>query len=259
MSNAIKNAFTKAGFYPKKKNKHFLERVKQTPNPANDGVTHINVDVEGKTDLGISLAMGKLAFNHPILGSFICLTAYSLMINSNAPNERFRFMTYNEAKALQLRAKSGHTCKGYVSMMKEGYRCILQDHPKLLEEFKTSTLPLDAYFVSKETGLPVRSRKASWLIDILEELREEFKTGKISDFKPDYSHILQIMESKMEPVVEPVVEETLSSEETDKVKDVKEWLEAVEAVVADDPEHNEVDSINTTKINNDTTNTNDSN
>ena len=212
--NQMKQALKNAGFKPSKRKGFFEKRLEEMPNPNNDGITHINVFNTAATNLGRRLALGNSYFVHPKLGSFNCLDAFSLLLNSKQPNDRFRYITYREARGIINKIRNHRKCAGYVGMMKDGYRHFILNNPELYKEFVESTLPFDSYQIMKASGLVVRTHKANWLVDLLEELRVEFRTGKKPDPKhlPNFTELIEALTAKQE--VEVKVE--------DSVEDVKE-------------------------------------
>lgn len=218
----MKQALKNAGFKPSKRKSFFEKRLEEMPNPNNDGITHINVFDTAATNLGKRLSLGNSYFVHPKLGSFNCLDAFSLLLNSKQPNDRFRFITFREAKAIIAKIRNHRKCVGYVGMMKDGYRHFILNNPELYKEFVESTLPFDSYQILKASGLVARTHKANWLVDLLEELRIEFKTGKKPDPKhlPKFTELIEALTAKQE--VEVKVEELKVTE--------NEVVDTVEAI-----------------------------
>lgn len=218
----MKQALKNAGFKPSKRKGFFEKRLEEMPNPNNDGITHINVFNTAATNLGRRLALGNSYFVHPKLGSFNCLDAFSLLLNSKQPNDRFRYITFKEARGIINKIRNHRTCAGYVGMMKDGYRHFILNNPELYKEFVESTLPFDSYQIMKASGLVARTHKANWLVDLLEELRVEFKTGNKPDPKhlPNFTELIEALtakqevEVKVEGTVEEDVEETTTESET---------------------------------------------
>ena len=210
----MKQALKNAGFKPSKRKGFFEKRLEEMPNPNNDGITHINVFNTAATNLGRRLALGNSYFVHPKLGSFNCLDAFSLLLNSKQPNDRFRYITFREARGIINKIRNHRKCAGYVGMMKDGYRHFILNNPELYKEFVESTLPFDSYQIMKASGLVARTHKANWLVDLLEELRVEFRTGKKPDPKhlPNFTELIEALTAKQE--VEVKVENS--------VEDVKE-------------------------------------
>ena len=209
----MKQALKNAGFKPSKRKGFFEKRLEEMPNPNNDGITHINVFNTAATNLGRRLALGNSYFVHPKLGSFNCLDAFSLLLNSKQPNDRFRYITFREARGIINKIRNHRKCAGYVGMMKDGYRHFILNNPELYKEFVESTLPFDSYQIMKDSGLVARTHKANWLVDLLEELRVEFRTGKKPDPKhlPNFTELIEALTAKQE--VEVKVEDTVEDTE----------------------------------------------
>ena len=214
--NQMKQALKNAGFKPSKRKGFFEKRLEEMPNPNNDGITHINVFNTAATNLGRRLALGNSYFVHPKLGSFNCLDAFSLLLNSKQPNDRFRYITFREARGIINKIRNHRKCAGYVGMMKDGYRHFILNNPELYKEFVESTLPFDSYQIMKASGLVARTHKANWLVDLLEELRVEFKTGKKPDPKhlPNFTELIEALTAKQE--VEVKVEDTVEEEDVEE-------------------------------------------
>ena len=217
----MKQALKNAGFKPSKRKSFFEKRLEEMPNPNNDGITHINVFDTAATNLGKRLSLGNSYFVHPKLGSFNCLDAFSLLLNSKQPNDRFRFITFREAKAIIAKIRNHRKCVGYVGMMKDGYRHFILNNPELYKEFVESTLPFDSYQILKASGLVARTHKANWLVDLLEELRIEFKTGKKPDPKhlPKFTELIEALTAKQEAKVEVKEEDKVVENVEDTTND----------------------------------------
>ena len=242
----MKQALKNAGFKPSKRKSFFELRLEEMPNPNNDGITHINVFDTAATNLGKRLSLGNSYFVHPKLGSFNCLDAFSLLLNSKQPNDRFRYITFREAKAIIAKIRNHRKCVGYVGMMKDGYRHFILNNPELYKEFVESTLPFDSYQILKASGLVARTHKANWLVDLLEELRIEFKTGKKPDPKhlPKFTELIEALTAKQE--VEVKVEELKVVEH--------EVADATEAITTSESEESNdtTDSVTTATTTEDT-------
>ena len=251
----MKQALKNAGFKPSKRKSFFELRLEEMPNPNNDGITHINVFDTAATNLGKRLSLGNSYFVHPKLGSFNCLDAFSLLLNSKQPNDRFRYITFREAKAIIAKIRNHRKCVGYVGMMKDGYRHFILNNPELYKEFVESTLPFDSYQILKASGLVARTHKANWLVDLLEELRIEFKTGKKPDPKhlPKFTELIEALTAKQE--VEVKVEElkvtenavvdtveTITTPESEECGDTTECVVAIITSKDSTSEHSEEDT-----------------
>lgn len=143
-----------------------------------DGVDHINVAMNGSTDLG-KLLNGRSGpmFQHPILGQFRTIENLSQFIRSESHADSIRMME-NFTKIRDLIYRSGGLRKvtpNYRAVMVHSvYLKILHDF-KLLKLMLESELPFDSYSINNQTMLRQRFEPAAFLCAGYTEIRAALK------------------------------------------------------------------------------------
>lgn len=157
-----------------------------------DGIDHINIDIHGKTELGVLLAHFTFShFTHPILGGFDSMEGYWHYTRAAVPNDKLRKLSGAAAYALGKRLPHVQR-KAFRRIIMDGnYQKILQnDHlRKLLVE---SELPFMQYFTWGPEAVPINPPTAPWLVPDMEKLRKLFKKGGTLA-PPDIRHYQDIL------------------------------------------------------------------
>lgn len=149
-----------------------------------DGVSHINMSDDGKTDLGRKLAhTSRLPFVHSRYGQFSSMSNFWYYIRSVERDDRLRSFV---GKRLKLFVQSSTThCRvpNFRLIIMDANWQRIQQHPTLGEALKASTLPLDCwYHYQRENGIRMRPNFAFWLIAGFEEIRKALKENREPDF-----------------------------------------------------------------------------
>lgn len=185
----------------------FMHRVCSTPNPKNEGKTHINLSVISKSWIGRFLAEGNMPFCIPELGEFDSINAFRLFITSKYPTDDLRYLDNRQAMKTLQRRNSTAKVKHYAELVKDAYRQILLSNPRIAKQLVETDLPFDLYYIRKtesgKPGVPVRPRDAIWRINVIEQLRNEFRNNTPAQ-RPSYDEILERIKGLVE---EEVVEE----------------------------------------------------
>lgn len=145
--------------------------------PANDGVTHINIYSRGRTELGRALshfADIPIRMSQDPNDTFRCVEGYWYWLGRQ--DKRLRYLAGYEAKKL------GRTLPIIMRMSEHAFRDAIRvanfykllQHPWLMTTFVDSTLPFAHYYVfnggyAKSAGFP-------WLVTMWEKLRMECRT-----------------------------------------------------------------------------------
>lgn len=151
-----------------------------------DGVTHINVHPEGKTDLGKKQAHYTHApFTHPFLGSFRSMEGFWYYMRSREN------LVPAEKRDDKLRYLVGFAAKQYGStrpviryddfkedILAANYQKIIQNK-KILDAVIKSTLPFTQYYVLKDSGMVVKPQDWDWLCEGLENIRAALQYDQI--------------------------------------------------------------------------------
>ncbi len=148
-----------------------------------DGVDHINISSMGCTELGPALYIGtRLKFTHAEFGEFHSLSNFWGYIETNAVNERLRFLS-TTARMEELKRHERHQVQYISFIILDAAWQRIQQLPPLLEAIKNSTLPFDNYFVGEPSYLARWRRSISaWVVEGYELIREALKLGTQPDF-----------------------------------------------------------------------------
>lgn len=161
-----------------------------------DGVTHICIDIDAKTELGRMLShYYESGFVHPTFGSFKTLEGFWRYINCDDEGSKQRddFRTISGRGVNKI---SRHMAKRNVKNFKQiiyeaNYYRIINDK-KLYDLFVSSTLPFDYYFLFGDAKIVQRAKGYSWIINMYEELRQMMKAGEKPP-TPDYGNLLEAL------------------------------------------------------------------
>lgn len=150
-----------------------------------DGITHINIWLHGKTELGRMLShFYKSPFHHPYFGSFTSMEGfwhYIKNLNSNDdhnhPRDALRSLSGNAAKQYGKKLKWSYVDQ-FQKIISAANFYKIEQNIEMKELFIDSTLPFDQYYLTKSTGevegqygVVARLANYKWLIDSFEENR----------------------------------------------------------------------------------------
>lgn len=113
--------------------------------PEDDGITHINVYSQGKTQLGQLLSnFAYTPFTHPEHGSFLCIEGwwYWIMTGDEALRKTNGFKSKQLGKTLQVVRK--HPTP---EELRVAYIAKLEQHSIIKKLLQENTLPLAHYYV----------------------------------------------------------------------------------------------------------------
>lgn len=144
--------------------------------PKDDGVTHINIYSQGKTDLGKALSnFSHHPLCHPEHGLFASVEGYWYWLTRQ--DEDLRHLYGFKAKEL---GRSLPVVKQWHPEQFKQYVCQaidakLQKHPSIMAQLKASTLPLEHYY-AKYYGDKLKvtePRGGEWVLAHFEKIRAE--------------------------------------------------------------------------------------
>lgn len=147
-----------------------------------DGVDHINIWKDGKTELGQLLAHDSdLSFKHNIFGPFGTMEALWYYIRSTERDDRIRNLHGQKLK---------NFARQLTNVQVDNFRAIIMDsnwqricaYPVLKDAIGASDLPFELYYVDRHTGLRVRPQYFPWLLEGMEEIRRAIKENREPDF-----------------------------------------------------------------------------
>lgn len=147
--------------------------------PDTDGVTHINIYSDGKTQLGRFLShFAPAKVSHPVYGEFPTMENFWHYVKHGAKVPEFRtlspYIVKNRSKQYTV-----HAPNDFDDMIRAMNKQKIESRPKALKAFIECDLPFDHYYMihSKSTGelIKVRPREADKLVIMFESLRMELR------------------------------------------------------------------------------------
>jgi hypothetical protein len=144
-------------------------------NPAEDGITHLNVYSRAKTDEGKWASNFQYApFIHPMLGRFHSIEGlwYWLSVSPDNPKrDQLMYVHGAEAKKLgrELRGQDWVYSPAFEKLICQGIRAKYATYPEKLEAFRKTTLPLAHYYVMM--GKPKYVTDGEWILQELDAIR----------------------------------------------------------------------------------------
>ena len=149
-----------------------------------DGVTHINVWVKGKTELGRALShFFESPFIHPFFGPFVSMEGFWHYIQSEERPDILRSLSGIAAKK-KGKALTWAYVDNFHEIINGGNFYKIEQNPHLKEMFVNSTLPFDYYYLFTPKGdaaglapTIVRPSGYEWLVAGFEENRKMMCAG----------------------------------------------------------------------------------
>lgn len=158
------------------------------PNPYGDGVDHINVNIEAKTELGRMLSHFYYSpFVHPMYGNFTSIESFWQWIKSVERPESIRTMSAASAKKEGRGLLKRKVPQFYEVIADANYLRIVQN-PEIYEALMLSELPFDTHY-RNTGGLAKRPQDAVKMIKQFEQIRYWLKNN-IQPPELDYERIL---------------------------------------------------------------------
>lgn len=158
------------------------------PNPSSigeDGIDHINIWEQAKTDLGRALShSARLSFTHSIFGRFDNMESFWQYIRSVERDDRVRVLHGYKLKTFARKLTFKRVPNFHAVIMDANWQKV-QQYPDLLDELKESELPFDCYYLNNE-GIRIRPAFSHWVIYGFTKIREALK----ADDKPDFSTLM---------------------------------------------------------------------
>lgn len=167
---------------------------------AYDGVTHINVDMRAKTQLGRMMAHSwNENFHHPRFGPFNSMDGFWAYIKTDCKHDYFRYMTAQNARAKlkeMMKDKANHLVvpNFFATIIEADYHKFCSDG-KLYELLKNSIEPFDMYYVYEAAdnvspSILIRPQPSEVLILGFEYLRDLIQHDKPWDVV-DFNHYME--------------------------------------------------------------------
>lgn len=150
-----------------------------------DGVDHINLQLNGLTELGRKLSIAyNCHLDHPVLGPFLSMEALWQYINSEQRDDRLRVLSGNQLRVFSKQLTKVRVVNFRAMIIDSYYQRIVSD-AKVKEMLVNSDLALDCYYTNS-SGVRIRRVFFKWFLMGLEEIRSALK----EDRQPNYSFFI---------------------------------------------------------------------
>ena len=164
-----------------------------------DGVDHINIWLQGATELGVCLSFdSQIPFTHSIFGEFTVFTGFWHYIKTTERDDLLRGMW---GRRLDEYSKRLTRCivPNFQAIILDANWQRIQQHPVLMKAMEESTLPFDSYSINPDTHLWKRAPYYNWFIAGCEETRKALKENRA----PDWSKFLTTPTNDIYEAVRP--------------------------------------------------------
>lgn len=143
-----------------------------------DGVDHINVSEDGKTELGRMLDMNAhTPFVHPELSSFSSVGGLSIYIRSQEKDDHLRHVWGKSCRQVYKKLSMSQV-DGFKTIIAYATWFKVASNPQLTKLMIDSSLPFRSYFFFGELRVCRQPSEAVWHVRILEEIRRIIKLRK---------------------------------------------------------------------------------
>ena len=153
-----------------------------------DGEDHINIWEKAETPLGRFLAHGtNTPFHHPVFGMFNNVECFWHYIRSEERDDRIRTMSNVSGKKFSENFTSVKVPNFYAVIMDTNW-VKLKEYPDKMLALKENELPLEMYYLYKNSGAAIRPMFAVWVLQGFEEIQRALK----EDRNPDFTSLMNI-------------------------------------------------------------------
>lgn len=161
-------------------------------NKATDGIDHINISPQGRTELGVLLAhYTESHFVHEYLGPFDSMEGYWYYVKSAVPDDKLRSLSGKQAY-LYGKELPAIRRQFFREIIKDGNYFKISQNDRLRELFAASELPLTQYYNYGAHSIAINPKTMPWLVPDFEQLREMFRYDvehKITSYD-DYQKVI---------------------------------------------------------------------
>lgn len=151
-----------------------------------DGVEHINIFRQGKTEIGRMLDFDHVqTFEHPQLGSFRSMYSLWYFLKAKITDDRLRKMVASETRR-HVHEHCGGLRKevpNFRGVVMHSAYLRIKANKKLTALMVNSSLPFDCYR-TMPSGIRERLDMAYWVASAYEEIRTALKEKREPDFSP---------------------------------------------------------------------------
>lgn len=154
------------------------------PDPAMDGITHINTHTKAKNPLGVILSpsydIGE-PIHHPLMAHFRSVENLWHYLNTGGTRDNIRTMEPHVARNFARLTKK-FSCDKFSELTIDLTILKLQTHSDWVNQMVNSTLPFDHYFVKGRDHMAVRPKVAGLYVKALDDVRKILRGEKEHEF-----------------------------------------------------------------------------
>lgn len=159
---------------------------------ATDGIDHINISPQGKTELGVLLAhYTESPFIHEYLGPFDSMEGYWYYVKGEKPDDKLRSLSGKQAYLYGKELPSIRR-QFFREIIMDGNYFKIDQNERLKKLLVESELPLTQYYNYGKHSVAINPTTMPWLVPDFETLRHAFIYGverEIVSYE-DYQKIL---------------------------------------------------------------------
>lgn len=149
-------------------------KAKIVLDPAQDGVTHINVFSRGKTELGVFLSnFHRAPFKHPQYGLFESMEGFWHWVSTGKQHDAFRKL-YGMAAKTMAKQFTRVENPDFHEEIKKAIEYKIEAYPLFKLKLKMNKLPLRHYFVFNDKV--VDQPQFMWQIQHITELANKWRS-----------------------------------------------------------------------------------
>lgn len=140
-----------------------------------DGIDHINISPQGKTELGVLLAhYTESHFVHEYLGPFDSMEGYWYYVKGEKPDDKLRSLS---GKAAYLYGKELPSIRRqyFREIIMDGNYFKIDQNERLKELLMESSLPFTQYYNYGKHAVAINPKTMPWLVPDFETLRHMFQ------------------------------------------------------------------------------------
>lgn len=145
------------------------------PQPKDDGRTHINTLMKGKTKLGRLLSptynLGE-PIHLPMLGNFRTIENLWWYLNTGGARDNIRSMEPHSAINFARLITKKYSCDKFRELIIDATIIKLQSNNYYVNLMTESELPFDHYYLNSQSSLPIRPARSVLYASCMEDVRK---------------------------------------------------------------------------------------
>lgn len=160
-----------------------IEQI-ELPNPADDGLTHINTDTKSRSPLGRILSLNHVIpsnIRHPYLGPFCSVENLWVYLNSGGTHDKMRSIPPHIARA-RSRFLPKYSCNHFWDLVVDVTLLKLATNSYYEQLVVHNQLPYDHYYLENDDAVPVRPKHSESYVSCLQRVESILRGNKQHKF-----------------------------------------------------------------------------